>query len=149
MPDLRAAIRQRHEPGLQRLRLPADGSDPRSQCQAFECLMERNGNQQYDLLAADRDGKRHTDENAVEEDPTLEQHALNGELFAFLLCLDLFQSIIAETALWALRAVAAKRARYLLGCEAFGVVLPAGSCAPELRNSLCCGQSAKMHCPEL
>lgn len=64
---------------------PGDGCDARAQGQAFEDLMESDGDEEDDLFAADRDGESETDEDAVEEDAAFEEEALHEELFALLL----------------------------------------------------------------
>ena len=98
--DLRAAIRERHQPRLPRLFRPVDASDAGSQSEAFECFlnppnhqwsaryglsnfgccilltMEGNCNQKYHELAADRDAKGHANENTVEEDTNFEENTL-------------------------------------------------------------------------
>lgn len=64
---------------------PGDGCDARAQGQAFEDLVEGDGDEEDDLFAADRDGESEADEDAVEEDAAFEEKALHEEFFALLL----------------------------------------------------------------
>lgn len=61
--------------------------------------MERNGDQEDDLFTADSNSQRHSNEDGMEQNTTLEEHALHGELLALL---DLFLLIQGIQAVFAL-----------------------------------------------
>lgn len=73
----RRAVRQRHEPRFGgRGWEGGDGCDPRAEREAFERLVEGDGDEEDEEGRADGDGERHADKDAMEENAGFEEEAL-------------------------------------------------------------------------
>ncbi|KIH94859.1 hypothetical protein SPBR_03703 [Sporothrix brasiliensis 5110] len=74
-----AAVGQDHEPGLVGGAGEVDGGDAAAEGQALEALVEGDGDEKNDKGGARGDAEGHADEDAVEQDAGLQEHALQHE----------------------------------------------------------------------
>ena len=79
-----ASVGKGHQPRLPGPLGPSDTGDTRTQGETFKGLMEGDGDQQDNELAANGHAESHADEDGVEKDTDLEQDALQELLFVLL-----------------------------------------------------------------
>lgn len=78
----RGPVRERHEPrtrGRGRKEVGDQGGDAGAEGEPFEGLVEGDGDEEDDEGSAGGDGESHTDEDAVEEDASFQEEALEKE----------------------------------------------------------------------